>query len=56
MWQRVILFASLPTVLTLVWEWTTGEMTSGMVRATAGFALGAAMAAMVAAVTVGDLR
>jgi len=56
MWRRVILFASLPTILTLVWEWTTGEMTSGMVRATAGFALGAAMAAMVAAVTVGDLR
>jgi len=55
-WQRVLVVACLPTMLTLVWEWTTGEMTPGIVRALAGGALGAAIAALVAAVIVGDLR
>ena len=56
MWQRLIVSACLPTILTLMWEWTTGEMTSGIVRATAGVALGTAIAATVAAVAVGELR
>jgi hypothetical protein len=56
MWQRIVLLACLPTLLTLVWEWTTGDITPGVVRAMAGGMLGAAIAATVAAVTTGDLR
>lgn len=56
LWQRIILLACLPTILTLVWEWTTGGITPGIVRAVAGGVLGAAVAATVAAVAVGDLR
>lgn len=56
MWQRLIVSACIPTILTLVWEWTTGEMPSGIVRAIAGAALGTAIAATVAAVAVGELR
>jgi uncharacterized membrane protein len=45
---RVILFlASLPTVLTLAYEWTTGATPSNVVRACAGFPLGAAAAVIV---------
>lgn len=55
-WQRVVVLACLPTVLTLVWEWTTGDITPGILRAVAGGVLGAAIAATVAAVTTGDLR
>ena len=56
LWQRVVSLACLPTILTLAWEWTTGDMTSGMVRAAAGGVLGAAIAATVAAVATGELR
>jgi hypothetical protein len=55
-WQRIIIGASSLTLLTLAWEWMTGEMTSGVVRAIAGGVLGAAVAAAVTAVVVGDLR
>ena len=55
-WQRIIIGASMLSLLTLAWEWMTGEMTSGVVRAIAGGVLGAAVAAAVTAVVVGDLR
>ena len=56
LWQRVVSLACLPTILTLAWEWTTGDMTSGTVRAAAGGVLGAAIAATVAAEAIGELR
>jgi Predicted membrane protein (DUF2085) len=56
LWRRVISLACLPTILTLAWEWTTGDMSSGTVRAAAGGVLGAAIAATVAAVATGELR
>jgi hypothetical protein len=56
LWQRVVLLACLPTILTLAWEWTTGDMTSGTVRAVAGGVLGATIAATVATVATGELR
>jgi uncharacterized membrane protein len=37
------LLASLPTILTLVYEWTTGVTPSNAVRAAAGFVLGATL-------------
>jgi uncharacterized membrane protein len=55
-WRWIILAASSWTAVTLLWEWTTGEMTSNVVRAIAGGVLGAAVAASVTAVVVGDLR
>ena len=55
-WRRIIIVASVLTMMTLGWEWTTGEMTSGFVRAVAGGVLGAATAAAVTAALVGDLR
>jgi uncharacterized membrane protein len=55
-WQRIIIMASILTLMTLVWEWMTGEMTSGVVRAATGGVLGVAVAAAVTAVAVGDLR
>lgn len=55
-WRWLIIGASMLTLLTLAWEWMTGEMTSGVVRAIAGGVLGAAVAATVTAVVVGDLR
>jgi uncharacterized membrane protein len=55
-WRWMILAASSLTVVTLMWEWTTGEVTSNVVRAIAGGVLGAAVAAAVTAVVVGDLR
>ncbi len=55
-WQRIIIVALVLTLMTLVWEWMTGAMTSGVVRAVAGGVLGAAVAAAVTAVAVGDLR
>lgn len=56
MWQRIVGLACLPTILTLIWEWTTGDITSGLLRAVAGGVLGAAIAATVAAAATGDLR
>ncbi len=47
-----ILFAALPTLLTLTYEWTTGHMPANWVRAAAGFPLGA----IVAWVLVADYR
>jgi hypothetical protein len=55
-WQRLVLLACVPTALTLIWEWTTGDMTPGPVRALAGGALGGPVAALLAAVAVGELR
>lgn len=55
-WRQVVIVASSLTILTLAWEWMTGEMTSHAVRAIAGAVLGAAVAATVTAVVAGDLR
>ncbi|HEV3058267.1 MAG TPA: DUF2085 domain-containing protein [Vicinamibacterales bacterium] len=41
------LLASLPTILTLVYEWTTGVTPSNAVRAAAGFVLGATVSWLV---------
>jgi hypothetical protein len=54
-WRRLVLLAGVPTLATLVWEWTTGDMTPGLVRAAAGVALGAPIAALVTAVVAGDV-
>ena len=43
----VALVASMPTVATLVFEWTTGATPANAVRAAAGFVLGAAMSTLV---------
>ena len=40
----LLLAAALPTVATLVYEWTTGDMPANAVRAAAGLPLGAAVA------------
>jgi uncharacterized membrane protein len=40
----ILLLAALPTISTLVYEWTTGDMPANAVRAAAGFPLGAAVA------------
>jgi uncharacterized membrane protein len=40
----VLIVAALPTLATLVYEWTTGEMPSHWTRAATGAALGAAVA------------
>lgn len=55
-WRRMILLATIPTIVTLVWEWSGGGMTPGIVRALAGAAAGAAIAGAVAAVAIGELR
>jgi uncharacterized membrane protein len=55
-WRRVILLALVPTMATLVWEWSGGGMTLGIVRALAGAAIGVAIAGAVAAAAVDDLR
>jgi uncharacterized membrane protein len=55
-WQRVVALACIPTIVTLMWEWTTGDITPDIMRAVAGAVLGAAIAATVAAVAIGDLR
>ena len=56
LWQRLLVLASIPTIVTVLWEWTSGDITPDVVRAIAGAVLGAAIAATVAAVAVGDLR
>ena len=41
---RLVLVAALvPTAITLVYEWTTGDMPANSIRALAGFPLGAAV-------------
>jgi hypothetical protein len=42
--KPAVLFAGLPTALTLLYEWTTGQMPGNWMRAAAGFPLGAAVA------------
>jgi hypothetical protein len=39
--------AALPTAATLIYEWTTGDMPSNVIRALAGAPLGAAVALVV---------
>ena len=46
--RRVLIGALLPTVVTLVFEWTTGTMPANWVRALAGFPIGAAAAWLIA--------
>ena len=41
------MFAALPTAVTLVYEWTTGNTPSNAIRALAGAPLGAAVALIV---------
>ena len=42
--RSILLVAALPTLATLVYEWTTGDMPSHWTRAAAGAPLGAAVA------------
>jgi uncharacterized membrane protein len=44
---RMLSLALLPTAATIGYEWTTGDMTSNVVRAAAGFCLGACVAALI---------
>jgi len=44
-----VLAAALPTVATLLFEWSTGSTPSNTVRALAGFPLGAAVAWVIGA-------
>ena len=46
--RRLLIGALLPTVVTLVFEWTTGTMPANWVRALAGFPIGAAAAWLIA--------
>jgi uncharacterized membrane protein len=55
-WRRILIAASIVSILTLAWEWATGGVTPNIVRAIAGALLGAAVAATVTAVVAGDLR
>jgi hypothetical protein len=47
--RAVLAIAALPTVATLVFEWTTGQTPSNSVRALAGLPLGAAVSWIVVA-------
>jgi uncharacterized membrane protein len=54
---RALLVASvMPTAVTLVYEWTTGVMPAGWIRALAGFPMGAAVAWTVLSVTLPDIH
>ena len=44
---RTIILAGLPSLATLVYEWSTGAMPSHTIRALAGFPLGAAVALII---------
>jgi uncharacterized membrane protein len=48
--RRMLVLAALPTLATLIYEWTTGVMPANWIRALAGLPLGAAIAVIVAAV------
>ena len=45
--RMLLMFAALPTAVTLVYEWTTGNTPSNAIRALAGAPLGAAVALIV---------
>jgi len=47
MLRAVLLAAALPTLATLVYEWTSGHMPAHSIRAAAGAPLGATVAWMV---------
>jgi uncharacterized membrane protein len=47
--RRLLVVAALPTIATLVIEWSTGHMPSNWIRAATGVCLGAAAAAVVLA-------
>ena len=46
--RMLLAIASLPTALTLVYEWTMGDVPSNVIRALAGVPLGAAVALVIA--------
>ena len=50
--RLLLVVAALPTAATLVYEWTTGDTPSNAIRALAGAPLGAAVAFIVAALSV----
>ena len=50
--RRLLVVATIPTALTLVYEWTTGVMPANWIRAIAGFPIGAAAAWLIAVSTV----
>lgn len=43
----LLILASLPVVLSIVWEWATGEVPSNLVRAITGVVLGGAVARVI---------
>jgi hypothetical protein len=45
--RAVLLTAALPTLTTLIYEWTTGHMPAHSIRAASGVPLGAALASMI---------
>ena len=45
--RMVLALAALPTIATLVYEWTTGVTSSNWIRAASGLCLGAAVAALI---------
>jgi len=45
--RKLLVLAALPTIASLVYEWTTGQIPSNTIRALAGVTLGAAVAAVV---------
>jgi uncharacterized membrane protein len=48
--RRMLALAALPTIATLIYEWTTGVMPANWIRALAGLPLGAAIALVIAGV------
>jgi uncharacterized membrane protein len=52
----LLLVALLPAVLSIGWEWATGEVPSNAVRATTGVILGAAVARVILDALVGSTR
>jgi uncharacterized membrane protein len=48
--RRALILASLPTVATLGYEWTTGDMPANWLRALAGLAIGGAIVVVLAGV------
>ena len=55
-WRPVIIAAALPTLVTVVMEWTTGQMTPALLRAAAGVPIGFAVAWFVTVALVGAGR
>jgi uncharacterized membrane protein len=52
--RSMLLIAALPTIATLIYEWTTGVTPSNTIRALTGFPLGAAVAVIV--LSAADIR